>query len=109
MPTFLRSLLPGLNDLKHFFFGNTPNFWQRHGEFGCLFIPLVLYYVEVSKRTPICAIGDEELDVLALLKAFAFVGFDLSKRYCGTGVLEGSVGAEDLTFRSSCALICFLI
>jgi len=40
-------------------------------------------------------------DLLALLKAFAFVGFVLSKRYCGRGVLEGSAGAEDFTFRSS--------
>ena len=35
-------------------------------------------------------------NVLALLKAFAFVGFDLSRRYCGRGVVEGSVGIEDL-------------
>ena len=69
----------------------------------------LFFYIEVSKRTPIRAIGDEEFDVLALLKAFAFVGFDLSRRYCGIGVLEGSVGVEDLTFRFSCALICFLI
>jgi hypothetical protein len=59
MPTLLRSLFPGLNDLEHFFFGNTPNFWQRHREFGCLFIPLVLYYMEVSKRTPIGTDGGE--------------------------------------------------
>jgi hypothetical protein len=87
IPTLLRGLLPGLDDLEHFFFGNTPNFWQRHREFGCLFIPLVLYYIEVTKRPPIRAIGDEEFDVLALLKAFAFVGFDLLRRYCGRGVL----------------------
>jgi len=29
------------------------------------------------------------------------VGFDRSRRYCGTGVLEGSLGADDLTLRSS--------
>ena len=65
--------------------------------------------MEVSKRTLVRAIGDEEFNVLALLKALAFVGFDLSSRYCGRGVLEGSAGAEDLTFRSSWALICFFI
>lgn len=58
----------------------------------------------VSERTPKLV-----FDVLALLKAFAFVGFDLSRRYWGRGVLEGSAGAEDLTFRSSWALICFFI
>jgi hypothetical protein len=45
---------------------------------------------------------------MALDKAFAFVGLDRSSRYCGRGVLDGSAGAEDLTLRSSCALICFL-
>lgn len=29
------------------------------------------------------------------------MGFDRSRRYCGTGVLEGSLGADDLTLRSS--------
>jgi hypothetical protein len=81
IPTLLCSLLPSLDDLEHFFFGNTPNFWQRHREFSYLFIPLVLYYIEVSKRTPNRVIGGGEFNVLALLKAFAFVGLDLSRRY----------------------------
>jgi hypothetical protein len=29
------------------------------------------------------------------------VGFDRSRRYCGTGVLEGSLDADDFTLRSS--------
>jgi len=29
------------------------------------------------------------------------VGFDRSRSYCGTGGLEGSLGADDLTLRSS--------
>jgi len=45
------------------------------------------------------------LNVLALLKAFAFVGFDLSRRYCGRGVVEGSAGAEDLRKNKELALL----
>jgi hypothetical protein len=41
------------------------------------------------------------LFLMALDKAFALVGFERSRRYCGKGVLEGSAGADDLTFRSS--------
>lgn len=109
MLTLLCSLLSRLNDLEHFFFGNTPHFWQWYREFGRLLIPLVLDYTKISEWTLCRTIGDKEFDILALLKAFALVGFDLSRRYCGRGVLEGSLGAEDLTFRSSCALICFFI
>jgi hypothetical protein len=104
--TFLRSLLPSLNNLKHFLLSDTSNLWQWHRKLGCFFVSLVFYLTRISECTSrIRAV----FDVLALLKAFAFVGFDLSRRYCGRGVLEGSVGAEDLTFRSSCALICFFI
>jgi hypothetical protein len=104
--TFLRSLLPRLNDLKHFLLSNTSNLRQWHRKLGRFFVPLVFYLTRISKYTSsVRAV----FDVLALLKAFAFVGFDLSRRYCGRGVLEGSVGAEDLTLRSSCALICFFI
>jgi hypothetical protein len=106
--TLLRGLFPSLDDLEHFFFINTPNLGQRDREFGRLFIPLVFNYAEVKKISKSIN-GNDEFDILALLKALAFVGFDLSSRYCGRGVLEGSAGAEDLTFRSSCALIRFLI
>src|ERR1700693_1295422 len=49
------------------------------------------------------------LFLIAEDKALAFVGFDRSSKYCGSGVDEGSFGVDDLTFLSSCALICFFI
>ena len=58
--------------------------------------------------------GTENLAAFSLLRfliavdrAFAFVASDLSNRYWGTGVDEGSDLVEPLTFRCSCALIVF--
>ena len=49
------------------------------------------------------------LFLIALDRALAFVVCERSSRYCGSGVDDGSEGAEDLTLRSSWALICFFI
>ncbi len=67
-------------------------------------IPLTL-----GKGTLNLAAFSALLFLIALDSAFAFVGCDLSSRYCGSGVDEGSAGADDLTLRSSWALICFFI
>src|ERR1700709_1025539 len=94
--TFLRSLLASLDNLECFLIGNTSNFRQRYRELRGFFVSLVFYYTNVSRSSIM-----QPSNILALLRAFAFVGFDLSRRYCGRGVFEGSAGADDLTFRSS--------
>ena len=49
------------------------------------------------------------LFLIAELSAFAFVPFSRSSRYCGRGCDDGSEGAEDFTFFSSCCLIALRI
>ncbi len=50
LPRLLTRLLTSLDHFKHLFLGYLFHLWQRHGEFGRLFRPLVFHYASQSLR-----------------------------------------------------------
>ena len=86
-------------------------------DFLCVFFP-VLTTLNISSSLIPFTLGNGtanlaafsfRLSLMALESALALVASERSSRYCGSGVLEGSSGADDLTFFSSCALMRFFI
>ena len=90
---------------------------MRFQAFFAVFLP-VLTTLNISSSAIPLTFGNGTLNLaafsallflIALDNALALEACDLSKRYSGKGVEEGSLGPEDLTLRSSWALILFFI
>src|SRR5271154_6278681 len=63
----------------------------------------------LGSGTPNRAAFSDRFCLIAEDSPFAFFSDDLSSRYCGRGVEDGSAVSEDLMLRSSCALMVFFI